>query len=303
MTSPILFCVFSYNRGQYLDNCVDSIARCAPGAEVVIFDDRSNDPETVRILERLSARYQVVSSTHDPGHKHGGLYANMQAALESVAGDRLICFTQDDSQMVRGLGPDDLRFIEGCFAKRPEMGFLSPAFVGQIMLRRIDPGAFAYDPEIGLFFRTDARRSAGIYYSDIFLSTSGRLRDAGWSFARGEPANQNQARSRFCPMGYMTAPFLMWLPNGTAYRGKTKTMALRFAERIRRCGFYPFETMTEDEVRAMEAAIPPKLPVAEDFLRTIGETPRKPWIYNPMQGARMLQHLNRLELLARAAFR
>lgn len=303
MTSQIQFFVFSYNRGPFLEHCVGSIARCAPTAEIVVFDDQSTDPETRRVLERLSARHKVVSSGGGLGHKHGGLYANMQAALDTVEDDRLICFTQDDTQMVRSIDESDLRFIEDCFAKRPDIGFISPLFLQEFRVRRIGATAYRYDPQIGLFFRDDTGRSAGTYYSDIFMSTAGRLRNAGWVFERGEPRNQIQAKAKFGPIGYLAKPFMMYLPNGPAYRGKAKTLALRLAERVRRCGFYPFEHMTEDAVRSLATCGPSRLPIAEHFLRTVDGDLSKPWIYSPLQGSRLLKHLNRLELLARSAFR
>lgn len=296
----MIFFVFSYNRGPFLGNCVESIVRCSPDSEIVVFDDQSDDPDTVRILKELSKNHRIVSSGDDSGHKHGGLYSNMQSALDLVEGDELICFTQDDTQVVRFLTDEDQRFIEACFSKHPDLGFISPAFIRGITLKRAGDNPFSYDAEMDAFFSRSSKRSAGVFYSDIFLSTSGRLRGNGWVFGQGEPANQKQAKSKFTAMAYMRTPFLMWLPNGGAYRGKTKTLALRLAERSKHCGFYPFQYMTEKEIQTLMSCSPTRLPVAEDFLKTIQGNPQKPWVYNPLQGSRVLKHLNQAELLLKS---
>src|SRR5690606_21926670 len=49
----MLFCIFSFNRGRFLQNCVDSIEQCAPGARIVVFDDSSYDEATKEVLEQL----------------------------------------------------------------------------------------------------------------------------------------------------------------------------------------------------------------------------------------------------------
>ncbi|MGM0812712.1 MAG: glycosyltransferase [Pseudomonadota bacterium] len=296
MNDNLRFFVFSYNRGQFLANCVHSIERSAPGAPIVVFDDCSSDPATCAVLEDIAIRHRVVRAGETTRHKLGGLYGNMQAALESAADNEFVCFTQDDTQMVRALSDEDYRTIAACFAARPELGFLSPAFIRGISRRgrrRID---FGYDARLQLFCPRPSRRSAGVHYSDICLSRADRLRAAGWRFRIGEPANSAQAAMHFGPMGYLRCPFLMWLPNGPAYRGKTKTLALRWAERRRRCGFHPFRDLDPAVVERLRHAPAPLLPVAEDFLTIADGELDKPWVYDPLQGASLLKHLNRGEL-------
>ena len=38
--------IFSYNRGEYLKNCVESVRRNIPDATIRVYDDCSDDPET-----------------------------------------------------------------------------------------------------------------------------------------------------------------------------------------------------------------------------------------------------------------
>src|SRR5690606_32646020 len=61
--SALHFWVFSYNRAEFLSNCVASIELCAPGWPIHIFDDHSSDPETRAVLAELALRHQVVYPT------------------------------------------------------------------------------------------------------------------------------------------------------------------------------------------------------------------------------------------------
>lgn len=302
-TEPMKFFVFSYNRGEYLENCVRSIEECAPGAEVTIFDDQSDNQATRVVLDRISSRHSVITCRPDLGQKHGGLYGNMQAALETLEGDDLVCFMQDDTQMVRPLEEADYACINDYFRIKPKLGFVSPAFIRGISLVGKDRALFDYDESVGLYFPRPGRQSAGIYYSDIFLSSAARLRAHGWQFEKGEPKNQLRAKKTFSPMGYMKCPFMMWLPNGTAYRGKQKTLAMRMAEKKRRCGFYPFKYLDAPAIERLRSCPATELPVAEHYLEPMYGNPAKPWVYDPMQRLTALKHLNRAELLARRLLR
>jgi glycosyltransferase involved in cell wall biosynthesis len=108
------FWVFSYNRGEFLKNCISSIEFCAPGSRIRIFDDNSNDPATRDALAELAKRHEVV--TPDTGenqkNKHGGLYANMQAAFEACEDEDLVCYLQDDMQLVRPISPEEVAQLD-----------------------------------------------------------------------------------------------------------------------------------------------------------------------------------------------
>ena len=57
------FCIFSYNRGHYLKNCVESLRRCLPAQSVktsiTIYDDGSNDHETVSLLASIGETVHI----------------------------------------------------------------------------------------------------------------------------------------------------------------------------------------------------------------------------------------------------
>lgn len=289
------FVVCSYNRGAFLQHCIETIERCAPHYAVTVMDDSSDDSETIKILDAIATRHEVISSASLSGHKHGGLYENMQAALER-SDDELICFLQDDTQLVRPLEPRDETDINAAFEAAPNLAFLSPCFIRGIALRHKQDRNFRFDAATGLWYWYPQKRSTGAYYSDVVIAHRSRLRRASWHFEQGESANDRQARRAFRRMGHMAVPFAMWLPNVPTYRGKRKTMALQLAERQRNCGLYRIaELDAELTAELRDASRHEAPPIAEAWLHTADGTLRAPWKYDPLQGSKALKLLDRVE--------
>jgi len=295
MTPALQFAVFSFNRGPFLAHCVRSIEQCAPGAAVHVIDDASDDAETRRVLETLSARHTVTVVRSSGPHKHGGLYTNLQTALDAAQPETPLCFLQDDTQLVRPVTGQDHDAIARFFAAGSAAAFLSPTFIRRSRPVRM-PDALTFDPAVGVYWPKPQPQHAGVYYSDISIVLPQRLHCAGWRFLPGESRNERQAADRFGRMGILAAPFAMWLPLVPAWRGKRKTWALRLGERRSGCGFHPIEPMTDAEVDALRHRRPDVFPYVEDFLRVHGRALAEPWRYNGLQGQRVLKWLNRLEL-------
>lgn len=293
----MIFCVFSFNRGRYLENCITSIETCAPGHPIIIFDDNSTDPETTRIVENYRAKHRVIQPRQDANSRHhlGGLYGNMQRAFEECIDADLVCYLQDDTQMVRRLEEDDIADIEATFEKNPSLGFINPCFIKGINFTK---GAeyYSYNPELKLYFRERSQRSSGTFFSALLIMKPSRLKDVGWTFAKSEPANNQKAANHFISMGYLFAPFAMWLPEVPAYRGKKKTLGLKLAEKKRKCGYYPFALMSKSEIADLKQRDASSLPIAEDFLHCINHEPPKPWAYNPLTNTGWIKTLNQLEV-------
>lgn len=298
----MIVCIFSFNRGKFLAHCVESVERCAPDWQICVMDDDSNDPQTLEVLKQLRAKHQVINAKEMPGRKHGGLYANMQTALETFSREELMLFLQDDMQMVRPVRSEDKAFFRQYFQEESSAGFLQPCFL-KGSTREKDRKTLKYRPESKLYVRENADQSAGVHYSDILITSPAKLLAANWRFAETEPENDRQAALVFGKLGYLFAPFAMWLPEVPAYRGKRKTLALKIAEKRRQCGLYPFAYMSEAEVQKLCERPASVLPVAEDFLRNAEPELEQPWVYYPLQGSRWLKKLNSLELALRRLFR
>lgn len=293
----MIFFLFSYNRGPFLKNCVDSIERYAPAdSRLVIYDDKSDDPETLAVLAQLRERHEVCIR-HDKSaqSQHGSLYANMQQAIDSLVDDELIFFIQDDVQLIRAITNDDVAFIRAYFADNPRAGFLAPVFQKRITKQRtLD--RFVFQPELNVYFcrHKSSVECAGVYYSDISLTTRARLRAADWQFMAGEYQNELQAKAHFHEMGYLYAPVAMQLPNAPAYRNKKKTYAFQWAEKFNRSGLYKFCEMSPASLQKLLSRPGAELPIAEDYLATEPEL-KKPWIFHPLKRRRLLRKLDKFE--------
>lgn len=294
----MIFCIFSYNRGRFLENCVRSIETCVEKASIYVFDDTSDDPDTLDVLEHIHNKHAVFTSGAIAGGKHGGLYGNMQTALLQFAGNSMVCFLQDDTQLVRRVEQDEIQALRAYFDKHPQAAFLHPCFLKGATRER-DRASLRYDSSAGVYRRVQTGQSAGTYYSDVCILSPGRLMEKGWTFSSSEPANDRRAGSHFEAMGHLFAPFAMWLPETPAWRGKHKTLALRLAERRRPIGFHPFHIMTDTETTRLKSRSPEVLPFAEDFLQCSGVGLPQPWSYYPLQGSRWLKKLNSWELFLR----
>jgi glycosyltransferase involved in cell wall biosynthesis len=294
----MLFCVFSYNRGQFLENCVHSIERCIAQARIVVFDDNSTDTSTVAALDRIATRHRVIRSGPPSKHRLGGLYGNMQTALELNHAEDLLCFLQDDMQVVRSVTSSDIEGVERAFRQCQDLAFIQPCFLKGCNRAR-DASSLSFDTTRALYFRSETGQRAGRHFSAVSIMKPSRLCARDWTFERSEPLNDAQAERLFGRLGHMFAPFAMYLPEVPAYRGQRKTWALRYAEHHRRCGFYPFKALTGPQADALLTRSPDVLPVAEEFLECAGTTPAPPWRYYPLQGSRTLRRLNDLELLLR----
>jgi glycosyltransferase involved in cell wall biosynthesis len=299
--TDMVICIFSFNRGRFLENCVASIEKCAPFCRVVIFDDDSDDPETMAVLERLGERHDIFQPGHVSDHRLGGLYGNMQSALSHCGDASLLCFLQDDTQMVRPLAPEEVDEMCRQFDRNPRLGFLHPCFIRGINRER--GVAYPYDADSRLYFREPTRRSAGRHFSALLITRPARLKEVGWTFAGSEPANNRQATEHFDPMGYLFSPFAMWLPEVPAYRGKKKTLGLKLAEKKRKCGYYPFHILDAEETRGLKERDPAILPIAEDFLHCDPVDPARPWAYNPLTDTGWLKTLNQAEVSLRRLFK
>lgn len=295
MLQTLQFALFSFNRGNFLQHCVDSIERFAPGCSVHIIDDASDDPDTCRIIQSLSQRHRITIVGKTGETKHGGLYANMQRALDCAEADQPLCFMQDDTQLVRPLTSEDIAAVDRFFTHLPGAAFLSPTFIRRSSKARpVD--ALTFDTGAGVYWPQHTRQKAGVHYSDIVITLPSRLHRVGWQFQAGEPANEQQARANFGRMGILFAPFAMWLPLVPTFRGKGKTLALRLGERRSSCGFHPIAPMNPSAVNAMRCREPAAFPYAEDFLSVIGRELDVPWRFNGLQGQRALKWLNSLEV-------
>lgn len=267
--------VFSYNRGRYLRNCLDSLLQAAPQLPVTVIDDASSDPEVHRVLTGYAEQISVVQ-TDEPsdGHHLGGLYPNMNHALR-VAETDLVLFIQDDMQLVRPISQDDLDHAERFFARYPDAVELHNAFFKRTQ-GASDRADIDLDAETPVYFRQpDARGS--VYFSAVGILNARRLRARGFELSNFESGNDARIAEFAERMGISPWPWMMWLPFAETSKYRSKGLLQRYAEWKTGAGFYPYRMMTEGEVGQLMQRDLREIPLAEEWLAPRGMPSRRVW--------------------------
>lgn len=109
-------------------NAIMSARFCCPGIKISIFDDLSDDRETLEIIERLSSQLgvQILRPEFEAAGVRGGLHRNIKTFIGRDATEEIAVLMQDDTQFFRALDSTDDQLIASYFLKKPESVFLYP---------------------------------------------------------------------------------------------------------------------------------------------------------------------------------
>ncbi len=292
MESEIEVAIFSYNRGKYLRNCVESVLANIPGAKITVYDDNSDDEETVDYLNMLGDT--VVYSRNFNTSRHGNLYTNMQSALATAQAPFLL-FLQDDTQVIRGVRSKDLTHIQAAF-NDPAVAFLRPQLMKQSNYQRF-ANAMVADARNRLYNPTAEfmEGTFGNSYCDLVICDVAKLRKAGWQFAENERANQIQARSMFKYMPLMADGFVFYCPEVPSYRNRKLFLASKLVQDRLKGNISTYYVLTEDQNNKFTTRQLSDWPVAEIFLTPTNPKVVKPFVYQDYSKSNLLLLLYKLE--------
>jgi glycosyltransferase involved in cell wall biosynthesis len=299
MTPPSLdVAIFSYNRGAYLKNCVESLQRNMPGVRFTVYDDGSDEPGTLAYLQNLGENVRHMKSAGED--RHGGYYYNMQAALDATQADYLLML-QDDLQVVRPFAQEDLSRIHQVFEQSPITVFISPLFMKGSKRAYFQQ---RYQPDAGLRcyrWSADPQESGKVpqKYADIAVLHVARLRQSGWRFAGSEEANGALANTLFGDMVQVAEPWVFYVPEEPAYRGRVLTFGAKLAVKMAGNTVKSFQDMSAQASVTFAQRDLSVYPFAEDFVDTVDRTVRKPYKFNAYRTRWLPLILNKLELLGR----
>lgn len=292
MQTEIEVAIFSYNRGKYLRNCVESVHQNMPGVKITVFDDDSDEKETVAYLNTLGE--MVVTSRESSTSRHGNLYNNMQTALIS-AKSRYLLFLQDDTQVVRAVSGADLKNIRTAFNDR-DVAFLRPQ-----LMKQFSYGKFRYSMTADAKMRAYVPNSEfleatfGNSYCDLVLGDVARLRKARWQFSDGERANQIQAQSKFKYMPFMADGFVFYCPEVPSYRNRKLFLASKLVQDSLKGSISTYYVLSEDQNNNFTNRNIDIWPVAEEFLTSTNPKVVKPFVYQDYSKSKFLLILYKLE--------
>ncbi len=292
MSPSISIAIFSYNRGAYLHNLLNSIERLIPSAHVMIFDDASDDPLTQNILKESTNDIHINQTQSK--ERHGNLYNNMQSAIEKSP-TRILLLLQDDTQIIRALGEEDFKAIDKVFSD-PNIAFLRPQFLKEsnaerfILATSVDPNTGNLVPK-----KSYDEVEPGNAFCDVVLCDISKLKSVNWKFHQNERANQNQAKSHFSHMPFMRNPFLFYCPEVPSYRDRKLYLASRIVQNKRKgevVSFNILEGQSLSNFMNRAAEIPP---IAENFLTTNFDNVKRPFVYQDYARSPWLHALYKIE--------
>lgn len=275
----------SYNRGKYLLNCVRSIQRNFQfNYELIVFDDGSNDPETVWILDKLMQEINVFRiSADNKSKKHKGLYANMNHSLQRAMdkGFELLAIFQDDTQVIRLVTERELRRLNDIL-DLPAIGSIVPLFFKKNHQKDYK-NLLAYNQEYEFYY---ARSNSQMYLNGIadmgFFSVR-KLAACGWEFENHETLNIKKGLEAGFKRVVLKNPFLAYLPWPETHRHRITNFndwVTGLTDIWFRAGFHPFKDLSDEGRRKLFERPHEVIPFAEDYLELVEAVNlTQPWNY------------------------
>jgi hypothetical protein len=153
-----------YDQGAYLSAAVESARHCGyPHVEVVVVDDGSTDPATLRVLDEIAG----LPGVHLVRQANRGLPAARNAGIAAAAGGTVVPLDADDLLAADFLGP-----AVAALSAYPDLGCVG-GYVRNFGLLDVVAVPLGYVPDLSLVvntfprataaFRRDAVRAVGGY--------------------------------------------------------------------------------------------------------------------------------------------
>lgn len=225
MFADLLICVFSYNRGEFLQNLLNSIRQFYPDAHLAVFDDGSDDPVVKNIINQLPIGTHVhINNSHVLGCEHGGLYKMMNVAIEHAKSNsyKYAYFVQDDMQFL--WRDEALKERLASIFRRDDCMMCNANFLLKIFSHKSDNRVAAVGADLYRF------EQHGVADTGIINLEKARVEDLRF-LHNAEKANGLYWYNKGFRMYWLPASHLAWLPWPKVYRykraGREKVHALR----------------------------------------------------------------------------
>lgn len=268
--------VFSYNRGRYLKNCLDSLKRNAQEYPVTVIDDGSEDPDVWDALHDRRDVIDVVVNDVSGNSYLGGLYRNMQYAVDAYRDTTMALFIQDDQQVLRPLTKRDEERWETFFFANPDAHEIITTFPKKDSIA--DTDGLIVDGINDLYWR-DPEKSNRAFFTATGVLNIEKMRQDGWRFLPTEGENNIQAKELGYKLAMSPYPLMMWLPNAKSSKFRKKGIPHKFAEWYRKAGFYPYEQIGQETLNWLEKRPIHEIPYAQDVLKPAGFPKGQQWLF------------------------
>lgn len=273
--------VFSYNRGLFLENCVNSIIRNVPGSNISIIDDKSDDEKTCNYLNSLNNSIRVYNPGNNVCHRWGGFYNNIRWMQAELACSDWVIAVEDDMQFIRPLTHDDEAKINKFFKLNPSAYCLDITFLMEQHYSE-NQSCLSFDSDSNAYFFDEKAKSwrGTIHMNSCVALNIKKIRESGFIFGNDRNANRANVERLFSPMGVYYAPLMMYLPRPNSTKGKYRSLTRKVAERYRRYGFHPYHDLENGKLIQFLQRDPEVLPYASDWIETKTGLPGSLFHYN-----------------------
>lgn len=255
----VLNVVFTFNRPAYLRNFVNSHLVHTPDISLLIIDDASDDHAQLSYLKSIQKKERIeVLYAEGRAHRHGGLYTNMNRAID-VAYAKGYCFInllQDDMQLVRNATND---MIHACNILNNEERALQ---ISMAFRKYLDVKTEPRTCEV-----PDVYLSQTLHAADTGILHIPRAKSLEFRFQSSEREHSARAQSLGLINYVYRDPAVAWVPWPIYYRNRKSKHPRGGALLARKDHFRAIRTMSEEEVERLKSRNIDRLPYLEDWCR------------------------------------
>lgn len=282
--NEILFCIFSYNRGVYLNGCVNSLIKHCPNLNkenIIIYDDTSDEPNTIKVLNELKKDIKIITGKEqNKAISRAGLYNNMNLAFSYAKnkGYRYAFFIQEDLQVVRDIDDTFIKECEDIFNSNEKIVEIQPIFFKGTIKEAEYKKIIKIDAD-NKYYYGNINNLLGVV--DIGLINVERLAKYDWFFDDEEVINMKKGTELGIMYVKTKDPIMMYTPWPETYRYRKSSkdsLFLKFLDKYYKTGYHSYESMSRKNVEKLKSRDINIYPIAENFLRIEGNTSlKKPW--------------------------
>jgi hypothetical protein len=250
MKNSFAIFVFSFNRGEFLENCISSIEKFMPWSPIYLIDDNSTDKKTLNWILINSKRFTLIPpSKGKQMRKSGGLHKNMEKAFLELnrRGIDHCLFLQDDMQIVRKVTQVEISTYTERLTQLHNCMQISTNFRKKIYID-LDNDTAEWDDKDLFQFREVENDPRFLAFIDVGIFSVNDFFNYFGDLDVGELNNNSRAKSYGLKVRNLKEPFTMYLPFPTANRAKKKGVLLWVVERLSGADFYPISGIIDANI-------------------------------------------------------
>ena len=245
--------IFSYNRPEHLENCLNSALEVLHAKDIHIVDNGSDDLLTVNQLNHFSYNKFVTVHHFKSVKKYGktsGLPEMMDYALKYANSHKYkhVIFVQDDMQFIRSFTHIDSENINRYFEMNTSACELGITFLKSLQETEDSLRSYTLDRSGFAWQRSPHHHSKIKSFSDVGLFHVKRSMEMIGNFGTRERDVDEILHKKGIRLSFYKYPMMMFLPCPQTYRKKSISKIHKLTEYLGGTGFYPFKELDQNNL-------------------------------------------------------